>query len=90
MSAFRVNLSCIPAEAVILARDYCEGQLGINASVSYCGDEAEIVLPDEECRKRFTEELNDYIRRITAAVRTRAVKEMIIGRALYGIAGDCK
>ncbi len=47
-------------------------------------------MPDEECRKRFTEELNDYIRRITAAVRTRAVKEMIIGRALYGIARDCK
>lgn len=82
----RVNLSCIPAEAVILARDYCEGQLGMKVSVSYNNNKIEIILQDEASRERFTDELNEYVKRITVAVRTRAVKEMIIGRALYGIA----
>ena len=90
VSTIRVNLSCIPIEALLLTKDYCESEYGEKISISYSGGEAEIILPDEDSKLRFTEELNDFVKRLSIAKRTRAVKEIIIGRALYGIVERCE
>ncbi|MBQ9480513.1 MAG: hypothetical protein IJU71_13300 [Selenomonadaceae bacterium] len=85
----KLDLKCVPLEAILLAKDFCEAEHGFSCRLTYVGSDAEIFFEGADDEQRFSEELNDYIKRLMIAERTRTLKELIIGRALYGNIERC-
>ena len=79
------DLKNFPAEAIFLTKDFCEAEYGFAVALNFIGDKVSVKVPDAKDEKIFIDELGDYVKRLSIAERTRPIKEMIIGRALYGI-----
>lgn len=79
-----LDLSCIPVEAVILCVDYFSAKQKADINVAYECNSALIDI-DDNFKKDFFEDLNDFVKRVIVADKNRKIKEIIIGRALYGI-----
>ena len=78
-----LDLSCIPVEAVILCVAYFSAQQKADINVAYECNSALIDI-DDNFKKDFFEDLNDCVKRVIVADKNRKIKEIIIGRALYG------
>lgn len=82
----KIDLSCVPLETILLTKDYFEAEYGAALTLNYTEGGVEIICKDEQL---FLDELHDFIKRKAVIERTQAVKEIIIGRALYGLAEKC-
>lgn len=85
----KIDLSCIPIESILLTKDYCEGEYGFSIDLTINEKNAELEFIDPGHEKIFTNELGDFIKRLAISEKTREIKEIIIGRALYGIVEKC-
>lgn len=78
----KINLTIVPLEAVLLARDYYESEYAEKVELNYVEDSVEVHVEREQL---FLDEMHDFVKRLTVLERTRALKEIIVGRALYGL-----
>ena len=81
-----IDLSFVPLDTILLTKDYFEAEYGASVTLNYVAGGVEVVCKDEQL---FLDEMHDFIKRRTIIERTQAVKEIIIGRALYGLAEKC-
>ena len=79
------DLKKFPPEAIFLTKDFCEAEYGFAVKLNFTCDKVSVNIPDSKDEEIFIDELGDYVKRLLIAERTRPIKEMIIGRALYGI-----
>ncbi len=84
-----INLNVVPIEAVLLSVDYFESEYDLSLSLIYEGDNVNIEFPNKDIQDIFIKELNDFIKRVIIADKVRPIKEIIIGRALYGMVEEC-
>ena len=82
----KIDLSCVPLETILLTKDYVEAEYDLPVTVKHVEGGVEIICKDEQI---FLDEMHDFIKRKAVAERTQTVKEIIIGRALYGLAERC-
>jgi His-Xaa-Ser system protein HxsD len=80
-----IDLTCIPIEAVLLAVDYFSAENSIDFQVRYEGNIVVLDFDTKDLETNFIENLNDFVKRLSIAEQTRKMKEIIIGRALYGL-----
>jgi len=80
-----IDLTCVPAEAVSVCVDYFSGIHSLEVPIRYENNKAIVGISKDDLEQEFSKELNDCIKRVVVAERTRKMKEIIIGRALYGI-----
>lgn len=85
----KINLSCVPLETILLTKDYFEAEYGEALTLNYVEDGVEITCKDASREQLFLDEMHDFIKRKAILERTQAVKEIIIGRALYGLVEKC-
>ena len=74
---------------ILLTKDYFETEYGEALTLSYTEGGVEIVCKDAASEQLFLDEMHDFIKRKAVVERTQVVKEIIIGRALYGLAERC-
>ena len=85
----KIDLTVVPLEAVLLTLDQFHADQDEKVGFSYCGIFAELIFSCDSVESEFVCELNDYVKRVIIAERVRPIKEIIIGRALYGIVNEC-
>ena len=83
----KIDLSCVPLETILLTKDYFEAEYGEAVALNYVKGGVEINCKDEQL---FLDEMHDFIKRKAVIERTQTVKEIIIGRALYGLVEKCR
>ena len=79
----------MPLEVILLTKDYFEAEYGEALTLNYVENGVEIICRDAQREQLFLDEMHDFIKRRAVIERTRAVKEIIIGRALYGLVERC-
>ena len=79
----KIDLSCVPLDTILLTKDYFEAEYGVPVTLNHVAGGVEIICKDEQL---FLDEMHDFIKRRAVLERTQTVKEIIIGRALYGLA----
>ncbi len=79
----------MPLEVILLTKDYFEAEYGETLTLNYIENGVEIICRDAQHEQLFLDEMHDFIKRKAVLERTRVVKEIIIGRALYGLAERC-
>ncbi len=79
----KIDLSCVPLDTILLTKDYFEAEYGAPVTLNHIVGGVEIICKDEQL---FLDEMHDFIKRRAVLERTQTVKEIIIGRALYGLA----
>lgn len=79
----KIDLSCVPLDTILLTKDYFEAEYGVPVTLNHIAGGVEIICKDEQL---FLDEMHDFIKRRAVLERTQTVKEIIIGRALYGLA----
>ena len=70
-----------------MTKDYFEAEYGKTVALNYTDGGVEITCADEQL---FLDEMHDFIKRKAVIERTQTVKEIIIGRALYGLVEKCR
>ena len=80
-------LRTVRTEAILLTKDYFEAKFDEAIALNYVKGGVEITCKDE---KLFLDEMHDFIKRKAVIERTQTVKEIIIGRALYGLVEKCR
>lgn len=85
----KIDLSCVPLDIILLTKDYFEAEYGLPVTMNYIAGGVEVVCKDATAEQFFQDDMHDFIKRRAILERTQAVKEIIIGRALYGLAERC-
>lgn len=85
----RIDLNVISLDVILIARDYVESFTKETIRVRYDDNYVVLDFENQSTELTFNEELSDFIKRKIIAEKTRPIKEMIIGRALYGIVEEC-
>ena len=85
----KIDLACVSLDTILLTKDYFEAEYGELVTLRYIEGGVEVVCKDERDEQLFLDELHDFIKRKAVIKRTQTVKEIIIGRALYGLAERC-
>ncbi|MBR2733539.1 MAG: hypothetical protein IKD80_04720 [Selenomonadaceae bacterium] len=85
----KIDLACVSLDTILLTKDYFEAEYGEPVTLRHIEGGVEVVCKDERGEQLFLDELHDFIKRKSVIKRTQAVKEIIIGRALYGLAERC-
>ena len=83
------DLSCVPLETILLTKDYFEAEYGEALTMNYMEGGVEISCKDAASEQLLLDEMHDFIKRKAVVERTQTVKEIIIDRALYGLAEKC-
>ncbi|MBE8952577.1 MAG: hypothetical protein SR1Q7_05475 [Quinella sp. 1Q7] len=85
----KIDLACVSLDTILLTKDYFEAECGEPVTLRHIAGGVEVVFKDERDEQIFLDELHDFIKRKAVIERTQTVKEIIIGRALYGLAERC-
>lgn len=80
----KIYFSAVPLEIILLAKDYYESEYKKSARLNYFEGGVEINCENDAEEKIFLDEMHDFFKRIKVFERTKTLKEIIVGRALYG------
>lgn len=83
-------MSCVSLDTILLTKDFFEAEYSKPVTLNYVEGGVKIICENKRDERIFLDEMHDFIKRKAVVERTQTVKEIIIGRALYGVAEKCQ
>lgn len=89
-STLKLDLTIIPAEVILITKDYIESIINTDISISYDKDIVILCFQHANIKRKFENSMGDYLLRYKISNKYHSIKEIIIGRALYGIVDELR
>lgn len=83
-----LNLKTFPIDVILVARDFVISKYGFVIDIDYEGNMATLKFYSKESEDLYKKTLSDFLLRYEISNKYRAIKEIIVGRALYGIVDE--